>query len=58
MQAVADTIEQQTAKIIELQGARTAILNRFESAVRMCYPDEMTPNAKRVFDSIIEDERK
>lgn len=34
-----------------------AILNRFEAAVRMCYPDDMTPNAKRVFDGIIEDER-
>ncbi len=33
------------------------VLNRFEAAVRFVYPDDMTPNAKRMFDSIIEDER-
>lgn len=40
-----------------LQPSRMDTLNRIEAAVRMCYPDDMTPNAKRVFESIIEDER-
>lgn len=56
-QAVAETLTRQTAKISLLQQDRVALVNRFEAAVRMCYPDDMTPNAKRVFDSIIEDER-
>lgn len=33
------------------------ILNRWEAAVRICYPEDMTPDAKRVMESIIEDER-
>lgn len=32
-------------------------LDRIEAAVRILYPDDMTPNAKRVIESIIEDER-
>lgn len=33
------------------------ILNRFEAAVRFAYPEDMTPDAKRMFESIIEEER-
>lgn len=41
----------------ELRGRIRSILSRFEAAVRMCSPDDMTPDAQRVFTSIIEDER-
>ncbi len=34
------------------------ILARFEAAVRFLYPEEMTPNAKRVLESIIQTERE
>lgn len=33
------------------------IIERISAAVRFLYPEEMTPQAKRVFDSILEEER-
>jgi len=34
------------------------ILNRFDAAIRLLYPEDMTPNAKRILDSIIEAEKE
>lgn len=36
---------------------RTTLLNRFEAAIRLVYPEDMTPAGKRIFCSIVEDER-
>lgn len=33
------------------------ILIRWEAAIKLLYPDEMTPNAKRIMTNIINDER-
>lgn len=33
------------------------VLVRFEAAVAFAYPDDMTPNGKRLFDLILEEER-
>lgn len=34
-----------------------SVLRRWEAAIRLLYPDEMTPTAKRIMESIIDDER-
>jgi len=34
------------------------VLRRWEAAIKLCYPDEMTPTAKRIMENIIDDERR
>lgn len=34
------------------------VIERIRAAVRMCYPEDMTPSAKRVLDSVLDEEEE